>query len=484
MNEREIEAKLTSYRDQLGTCSRRPVSRRRLWPAALVAGAVALVVAAVSLRPQDATAAALERIAKAIKNAQTMEATLELLKADGKTWHQFQHLFYENGKWRLTVHQGWSLERTLILTGGQVYTTYKNLGHATVEPEDPSFYAMFYGDEVSAIDFVKQQIDIGEVSSQREIKIVQSPPANGRQTYRILMERASGYRAEIVVDKETDLPIRASVEVPDHGYGPNYSRHFYRFNHALPPNTFTYEEGKALLDLTVEQGKLATKWKKPIATFEDTDVLDACVTDDGAIWIVVAVEKGAKWSTLPRRILGGHPSGYAHLNDIRASEILAKTSPFSIGGKQVVVVPFMPLADGPTSGVPVSLGFDRAVKYTAGDLAPEAPSSPREGSLALNLRKVRGDRPEYFTALDLDRYGFMLSLLKFKARANELERMEHWKAAAEAHELAAKAYAGFVKFAGFKSLDAAAKCYLKAGLPDEAKRCEEESRTLRLSRAR
>ncbi len=91
---------------------------------------------------------------------------------------------------------------------------------------------------------------------------------------------------------------------------------------------------------------------------------------------------------------------------------------------------------------------------------------------------------DYFTALDLDSFSFQVPIIVKETKAQALEAESKWQQAAAAYEQAAVDSSGFVKYAGYRSLESAARCAQKAGLEDEAERDLTESRELKASRER
>ncbi len=512
MNEEKLKNAMKTYGESLGECRRRPavrVSRRSRPIAALAVGCVLVLSTAVLMWPRDAVAGTLNKVSQALKNVQTMEIVRMMETSSGK-WHKFHHLYYQDGVWAHTNRKGTGLESHVIIRNGWALTKYTRLSHATMEEADPYFHDTL-GGEMSMIDYAKMMIDQGNVSVERTTKIEPHADVNGRPAYKIVMERAEGeYRAEIVVDQQTDLPIRSTTKLRHTPTGGLLQyRDEFQFNHTIPESAFRLDSAVPVLRLTDEQSKLTDRWQKPLGEADGTAVRDATITADGTIWIACTkpfseeagtppVREGGNTppspsqvrtrpdlATLPTRLETREGQPYARTLDIVPSAILGKMKRYTFNGQQVIVVGFLPLSQSQPKPSEVQVVFSQRLPYNPGFGEPKELIEADGKTLSLTLRnEPKLDRPDYFTALDLDHFGFQLPITIWNARAKALEEVGRTLEAAKAYEQTAVEYRSFVKYVGYQPLLEAARCYRELGMMREAEDREKEAEALKTGRER
>lgn len=496
MNENKLENLMQSYKDTLGQARRpEPKDKPSAVPRLAFTGlAVAALATGVVLWPRDASAAAVERLRKAIRNANSMEMVFAMEGATG--FKEFVATTYKDGAWRYDSRSGTALEGTFIIANGRCISNYKNLDHATSELADHQMSHMFTGAEVDALDFAMQQTDMGAVGRKRDIKLL---PGIDASTYKMRLERPSDdYVAEILIDKKTDLPISTEISMMFGGDDKQQRyRQSYRFNEQVPDSLFQVPKGRPVLDLVVEQSKLVKAWSKPLASVETTEIRDARVSPDGTIWILVTapippempkIIETADWEKhrrasavlLPSEIDAGNGISYGRAQEIVPSSILGKPQTFKIDGETAYIVPFVPLTKTPEQPGKVTLRLATRLPHMPGFSDPgEVKSREAKEVVTVLVTKENGAMPSYFPALDLDHFGFQVPILLADTKAKAFEAVEDWKSAGRAYEECAHAYAGFVKVAGHIPLRQAAACYEKAGMPDDAQRVREAGDKLR-----
>ena len=465
MNENEMERLFAGYRDSLGKCGRVPARRARHvgWRLA-TAGALALGVG-FALWPSIASAQAMRRMSNAIRNARTMEMVAEVESPSGG-WTTFERFRTRGPMWRTDGYRG-PYAGTSIGRDGRRIQSFDRVNHATVaDPaeEDP----MFRTEPQDALDFAKEWTDGGLVGIERKVALRPHGPIDGRPAYVVVLDRAEdGYHGEILVDSKTDLPL--SVEYTE-GESHRRFRQTYRFDAPMPDALFEPPKGKPLVDLSVERIGLMARWDRPLTVVGGTKVRDACVTEDGTVWVAMTVKD--RQATMA---LAGRMAGYARLPEIYPSAGAAGVAPFRPDGEDVVVVGLVPL-DATKPPKQAQVGFTgrkgRWVNYwTSGAMVEKPVGTP----VPLALRRVAGDKPDYFTALDLDQFGLTLPILTWGARAAGLEKEGRLAEAGRAYEKCAAAQRSYAQSEVRRSLREAARCYHKAGLDADAARVQAEA---------
>jgi hypothetical protein len=486
MNEPKFEQLMESYKDSLGH-GRRPASRPRpsRLPGFALSGvlAAALIVSGIFLWPKDAAAAALERVARAIRNAQTMEEINEMGTAS--SFREIIHTYYKKGAWRMRSRIGSPLEAIFVAKDGKVLNDYARLDHATLEPMDSDFFATFQGDNIDALDFAKEETEMGLVDKERKVTLV--PSQNGA-TYTVLLERPNDiYRAEIIVDKKTDLPISSSVTVRYDEKQSQTFRQTYKFNQDLPESYFALTSTKPVVDLRVAQADLKKQWKIPLGEIETTKVRDVRVTPDGAVWVAVTATqthapegessrypRSGDKLLLPSAIDAGNGVTYARSLEMVPSSILGKPQTFDVDGDRLYILAFTPLARTPELPGRITLKMSTRVPNFPG-FSEEGNNTETDAKQTLTLSVKREGKllPEYFPGLDLDHFGFQVPLVLAFTRARAFEASGDWEKAGRAHEEASEAYMGFIGRRYPDEFKAAAKCYEKAGMAGDAERVRE-----------
>lgn len=290
MKEEEVSQKLMSYSAGLGSCERvAPQARRnpgRRWAVlAVVPAVLAFGLVGVLVGPRVAAAATLRRFQAAITNAESMDARWSFQDQSG-TWFPVGRRSYELGEWRMdfSAPNHWH-EATFIFRDGLCYSDFKALPDVTVQPANEVDLRPTEGE---ALEVVKDQFKRFAYGSS--LSVERSPDVNGRGTYRVVLNRADPNRpqivrrVEIVVDRETNLPIYADT-FGQFGAKQQRSHCDYVFNVKFPKGFFDPNPDRPLIDLrkTVPAFEAA---HKPIADFEGLQVVDACVSPDGTIWLM------------------------------------------------------------------------------------------------------------------------------------------------------------------------------------------------------
>ena len=463
MNENEMERLFAGYRDSLGRCGRVPVRApwRLGWRLAAV-GALSLSLG-FALWPADAAARAMQRMADAIRNARTMEMVFESRGKTGR-WTTFQRLRTSGPLWR---HEGYRGPYAGLYIGrdGRRLTSLDRLDHATVGTPPEGDY-MLRAESPTALDFAKEWIDSGSVGIERKMVVREHAPVAGRETYLLVFDREEdGYHGEILVDSTADLPLSAWYREGPQG---RFFRQTYRFNAPMPTSLFEPPKGKPVVDLQRAQADLSLRWSRPLAVVGDSQIRDACVTDDGTVWITATVSDGQAAIDLPSDLNG--PDRYARLPEILPSAGSSDYAEFRLDGRQVVTVGLVPLDPDARPGPKASVRFTRRkprwVNYWTSEKLVETPVGD---PVALSLRRVSGRMPESFVALALDHFGVSLPSRIWEVRAGALERERRFAEAGRAYEQCAAAYRSFIPSQSRGILREAARCYDMAVLRPSAR---------------
>jgi len=473
MSELDIERLMKGYGESLGTSSRRIVPRSSARPrrTGLVAAAIAIgAVGTVALWPRDATAARLRRVNSAISNARSMEVVSQLQYPSGM-WQEFSRVSYLDGMWRRQSYKGIGLQITLIQRGEGTLTSYAGVPHATLTRSglDESLPV-----EASALDYAKR--GLAAQSAQETIR--ESAPINGVPTYIVQLDRAHDqYRAEILVDARTDLPIRAEMSVRNERRGDlMHYREEYRFNEPISNDRFEFKIGKPVVVLEEAESALAKRWAKPRQSLGRTELREACVTPDGTVWIVVTAPGGGQLEMLPTRI-----DGYFRLPDVDPSSRTNRRSKIVLDGERPVLVGFAPVRTVAIQPEALNVVWSSRRLESPGSAGAEGTDAVVR---RVPLRRAKGKVPEFLTGLNLDRYGLEIPMLVAQARARTLRSTGDFLEAAEAFREAAEAQRRWVRYSAYRPLQEAAECYARAGRHEEAAECEREANRLLSERER
>jgi hypothetical protein len=330
------------------------------------------------------------------------------------------------------------------------------------------------------LEYVEQAIDMGSAGQPRKISIKNSSAINGAQTYVVVLDRNTDkYHAEIIVDRQTDLPISAEISVQGGKRLLRY-RTSYAFNRALPESLFALSAAKKVVDVRAAQSELAAKWLNPIEKVKGVSVRDATVTADGTVWLTVSspevntnTDPIGEPELLPTKIQTKDGGEYARLKDIVPAALLGGVKKFVIGNDLVYMVAFVPL--NPKAPLPIQTAVQFAnrvpsingfVRLSKTQMTEEPVGPP----ITLQLNCDLAGLPSYFPALDLDYFGFQVPMSIWDARAEQLAVLGRDQEAALAYEQASDAWQRFHPKHGANAMRSASICFGLAGMKAEAQR--------------
>jgi hypothetical protein len=386
-------------------------------------GLATACLAGFVLIPGIARAATLRRIDSAIKNASSMietETVYDLRPESGKA---FNTIRYRSGMWRYDVVPGLTREVHSIERDGYWYKYAPHLNLVTKEPVTAAESA----GELSAVEYAKSQVDFGDMSVKRQVRIESRPPVDGKAVYAVVLERSTdNYRSDILVDSRTDLPIRAVMTETAHNgaYGNIRQRLVidYRFNEPIPDSLYDpHSFGLPIHDLESERAALVAAWTKPLATFDGSKVLHTWRDSGGKIYVACLV-KDLDDAGIPSELTDDRGTIYLHA----PKEPYIGAAKWGAPGEFVAVSVWVPLEPftGGVQPAGISLSLGQRV-----DLTQPVP----DGRKVYNLRKTpSGSKPtdvlnlpvpptesgrEYITALGLDEADLQLDASLDAARA-------------------------------------------------------------------
>lgn len=489
MNETELERLMKSYGESMGKGPAMPhpnkiryLSRPALFKAGMFVTAVA--VGWVLISPRDAMASTLKRIGTAIKNVRTMRTRFSILMPSGR-WRNFTTTSYKDRMWRYDVQKSDALHVTLIKQNNLELTNYDLLDHATLDTPQVEAGEMA---DMDALSYAKQLADSGQTNINRKVSILPHNDVGGRPVYTLVLDRAEDrYHAEVLVDKATDLPISSEITVFYSGaHGGLFKlRQEFEFNIPFGPKVFSFEQGKAVVDVRTSMADLEPKWSRTLGSVGDSEVRDACVTPDGTIWLAMTVTGFKEKPILPTRLVAGSAMTYVRLYDLTNSSGHPNAGRAKMFGKDVAIVGFAPLEVGAPIPIRAVVYFSKRPAATPVVNTPEDPSEIGTAkALDLSLRREQASWPSYFAALDLDRIGLEMSQIIWRKRSEVLESEGRLLDAAHAYERTAKERALFAKYIGYEQLLQAASCYERLGMKAEADRDGAEAAVLKASRER
>lgn len=469
MNEEKIEALLQSYRESIGSASRRLVAKQQRFPRLLLPGGItlALVATAIGLWPRNAVARAFDNVSNAIANARSMEMVGEKVGTKGR---RVNYRLYNRGQdWRMEGHLDQGRSIALIFSGNTKVVDYRALDFATIQRCDTrKELDLEVTGEINALGLAKRWVRFGSSEKPPITKLIR----NG-STYTIQVEKeGEGLRSEIVVDSSTDLPISARLIGEQRGQPVEIFQR-YHFNVILPDSLFKPNPAKRLVRVEEAATRLMTSWATPLASCGETNVHAVSKTPDGTIWVAVATDQD-ETPALPASIGAGNGASYIRADDFVPLGDEDRIKMPRIAGKDmtVVLVPFVPLDPKANSPDQVELTFAHRRIKLGSDPREPGPETPAGQPIRLLPVKETRAQPAYFESLDMADEFLRIPMALAKTRCLALEKQERWREAAESYLASVPVYEAFVdRSVQFPYRDAA-RCYRKIGRTAGAERLE------------
>lgn len=468
MKEEDLVQRFEGYRDSLGTCSRAPVrAGKRVRLSWIAAAGCAVCVGTAFVWPSLASAARLRRLGDAITNAKSMELQWYVREPSGR-WKLWQRSSYESGMWRNDFYVNvMRTPLTMIYKDGLCYEFESNKNYATVRPAEAMFNAPKL--QGQALQVIEEQL-MNRFKGTK-VSLAASEPVDGRAVYRVLLDREQGQiHIRLLVDQATDLPLSAdcvSASDPQHP-----ERWEYRFNEPVSRGLFNVPKGRRLIDLRKTIPAFEAE-HKTIATPAGLQILDACVTNDGTVWL--ATKPGASdYSVSPSTLTG--VGGVHYTSGGFGPEVrLSRQHKLKIYG-------FAPLEPGAPKPTECTISVHKSTLSR-----PVSPDSPNMtavqdlgevGRASFAVRTEKGQLPNYFRDLgtddDVPDIRFEIQLAKGYA----FDNLNKFGDAARIWERlgvdCTPAYPAY-----FEWMNKAREDYEKAHLPSDASRIERLERAAR-----
>jgi len=257
-------------------------------------GVTTIAVALALLLPSTSAAATFARIESAIADAKAMHIRSFVERPDSPK-HLASELFYSKGAWRVDAFPGTKFARTYIHVGTDQWTYEAYTDVAVKEP----YAGEWPNDKMTALEFAKEDSDEGRISSPRIFKVEARQNEGDRPVYAVIATRAdTPYHLEMVVDKNTNLPIRSIYwgETPTDTHYQVISKE-YSFNEKVDASAFSpaIKSTTKLLNLPAEADSLRTAWSAPLKSVQAggtyADIRDLEVNRQGEVFIACSVGK-------------------------------------------------------------------------------------------------------------------------------------------------------------------------------------------------
>jgi hypothetical protein len=243
---------------------------------------------------------------------------------------------------------------------------------------------------------------------------------NGRPTYELDIDRRSDprmqnpdERCQIVVDKQTDLPITAKMDSKTSDGTNDVSTENFVFNSPLPSQMFQPVSGHAtkIRDLPKERKTLKASWTNALATAtsgsDSCEVRDVEVNSSGVVFMAYTgslgdVVLGNSMAFAPTELSDQNGTIYLRISDYKPGSISSfaddLATEMAFGSHQLGFAAWAPLADLHVT-TPLSLKVAFQVRtYTIGqDATIKTSGSPV--TVDVQAKTFAGDYPAYSVPL-------------------------------------------------------------------------------------
>lgn len=409
MNEREVSEKLESYSQAIGGSSRRPTRHRskRPWMVLVPIGAIAVCGFLLVSWPRYAAAATLRRFGDALTSAKSFEGNMYFLNEKGK-WDHWLRTCHVPGRWRIERYVPANLQEQWIYKDDIAIAEFNSIQRAVIRPRDAEPNPFL--SEGEPIDIIKSQLLMAK-DDDSTLKIEDAADVDGNAVYKVSYKKPNR-RVELIVSRKSDLPITADSWFDS----PKQHAHWdYRFNVDFPKETFEVTKAYQVIDLRLTVPAFLASHSTPLASQSGWGVLDACLTDDGAIWIAARSNPGKTVETMPASFVGAKNVTYAAPVSFQTS--IAKNDPICIYG-------YFPVDPTELSLKTCSMTLSH---FTPGKPVPGHSDQvyasqviPDGGILHIALRREHSILPKYFETLGLETWLRELAFYKSENRANAL----------------------------------------------------------------
>jgi len=488
VNENEIERLMRAHGDSLGVSSRRHVvPPPPRWGRRMTIGFASLAVVITTtmmLWPRDVVASTLARVNRQITDAKSFEERIYMRIQN--RWVEPIDISYQNNMWRIDSAKGMStLECLRVFRDGKVYERYKALDFTTVWKARPNELGDPNKVGESTLEFVKGMFAGPEGTKKQKAQLVEHESVDGKPTYMLIFDRpADHWRLEILVDKDTDMPIHSELTMVDRWNKPLLYKSEIQINHPIDPLVFAPPTQGEVVRLPEDLQVAADQWTKPVAKVEHSDIQNVSVSADGTIWIAVTTPPGLEKPAMPSTVSDLNGTKYVRIQDIDPASMSSRKE-MTIGGKSIYITGFVPIVDNGLQPLQVKIGFARREAYP-----PFFSDSFRKEGLTLKETVTlqpaveSGNWPQYFRYLGISHFLLQIPVSTWSARAQALESNGDLLQAARAYEKLAEARYNWVKYSAFQPMLDAAKLYRRLGDTVRAADLEVRAEALKESRER
>jgi|GEM_PF-4077388 len=472
MQENKVEKLIQEYGSNLPPF--RPNPARKSHPSpwlriAMVGIPVAVVAATIVITTPSAEARALQAMKNALTDVRSMRTTIYLQRG-GKS-RLFGYTYTQDGTWRTEGFLGTPLHKAWIIDEHRQYTVDIARKVTTVEPRVVEWFP-----SQTALDYVIAETDTGPMGPERKLTRIDGPLENGRQTYQLIFYKerpqnqwevgAVNSRATIVVDSDTNLPIRSEVRTEITDREPSVERREYEFNIPIPADTFQ-PPYPPVIDLEKVQKERVAEWRaNPLAGNGRGEIVDAQMNEEGALFLL------SSGTEMPNAVVAADGTRYIFATEFRPGGTRGDTATQVRCGdlKVTIFVPIEGQPDRPEFRVTIGPRRDNG----------QIPTGNNLGDAVSITAKPCPNWPDYHVDLMLDdALSFAVEPMA-AAPAKPLAAEGKIDLAVEHYKLAYTRLRKFFRSIAYRSLKPAEKLLRENGRTDEA---DELAKTIAAERA-
>lgn len=471
MNHRQARQLFSDYRSQTPVPEEfLAVRRKARWPLITASSAIVITVLAIAFWPRESLAAALERVNNAITNVESMEA--KVYRRRMGTDRHIATYTYRSGAWRYDSFLGSALETTTILRDGLMVSNTAAFPYSTVGKP----FARESLPPKTALEYVLDSIDAGQTNIEREMNLVSSRPQDGRPTYTIVATRP-GYRAVILIEKDTDLPITASVDVDYGGGDQDHLSWVYKWNLQLAESYFTAEDfGLPIIDRDKEVAELKRNWQVPIATVNigaaKSNLRNVFVAQNGCVFLAYTHHKDKTGlAPVPSRMTDDVGNIYVRASEYSPGGVYGEVptrEDMALDGGEMRIAVFTPIETGTFAGhFDIHWRLGRSTWPASSDNDPMFEGKVATMTITAPARSNL-EFPPYSAALVVDGYHLQKRIEIAHIRAQGLLDRRMFKEAVDAAWIAYNSYKFFIPRIAYNELPIIVEALKALGRVDEA----------------
>ena len=483
MNNRQIHQVFNAYKKETPipeifvATNRRRFSRLALAASMFVA---LLSLTTVALWPRESLAAAMARMDNAIINVESMRATVTVNR-DGHNRHIATYTYWK-GLWRYENFVGTPLESVGIFSRDHMVFHQRGESYVTVGMP----YAVEMLPPRSALEYVKSTIDSGAVGVERQMELRDGPPVDGRATYIIVATRPNNaYHAEILVDSNTDLPIRASIDVRyDDGKRDHHTWKF-EWNARLDKASFTAESFRLpIINRDIQIQELKKAWAKPLAVIRiketESKMRNVFVANDGTVFLAYTHHPDTRGlAPIPITLTDDTGNVYARASEYAPGGVYGEApvrEAMALDGGEMRFSVFIPAdTDVSTRHFDVQWQLGRSTWPASSD-EDHMFQGPSETTTLVAPIPSDAEFPLYSAAMVIDHYHLQKRLEIARVRAQVLFDLGRFEDAADWGWHAYDRYQRFIPRIAYRELPTVVKALKASGRAEEAREVERRYR--------